>query len=105
MRLHEGPSRVKLPALKARGFPDRNKPQFIALLDPALKARGLRSAPGQPSILEYARAIGHLQRLLDILLDEHDGDAPPGQQLYHSEYLSHRLWREAVRRLIEHAQP
>ena len=30
---------VKLPARKARGFPDRNKAQFIALLD-------LWSAPG-----------------------------------------------------------
>jgi len=36
--------RVKLPALKARGSPDRNKPQFIALLDPALKARGAARA-------------------------------------------------------------
>jgi len=35
---------VKLPALKARGFPGRNKPQFIALLDPALKARGAARA-------------------------------------------------------------
>jgi hypothetical protein len=33
-----GMSIVKLPALKARGFPDRNKPQFIALLDPSHRA-------------------------------------------------------------------
>jgi len=29
---------------QARGFPDRNKPQFIALLGPALKARGAARA-------------------------------------------------------------
>jgi MFS family permease len=40
------PLHCEAPALKARGFPDRSKPRFVALLDPALKARGLRSAPG-----------------------------------------------------------
>jgi len=35
---------VKLPALKGRGFPDRNESPFIALLGPALKARGAARA-------------------------------------------------------------
>ena len=33
-----------------------------------------RPFEGQPSILEHTRAIGHFQRLFDILLDEQDGN-------------------------------
>jgi len=56
-------SRVKLPALKARGFPERNKAQFMALLDLSPQGGACGALPvkslGESALLDRAGTAKH----------------------------------------------